>query len=125
MKKLLVVSASLLSGVAVAAMPVNQPIGSSFTLSGSPNKRVLSTALHNPAAPFLMVNKEDNDSFRFGIIGPIGIFIEMGDVSDLGDQVEELEEILDATASSAGASEANDILDDISDTAYVKTSVSM
>lgn len=130
MKKLLVLSTSLLSTAAMAAMPVNQPIGSSFTLSGSPNKRALATALGNPAAPFLMVNEQDDDNFRFGILGPLSVGIEMGDVSDLGDRMEEVEDILDAnyadaTAAQNGLNEANAILNEIGDSAYVKTSIGM
>lgn len=129
MKKLILMSTTLLSSAVMAAMPVNHPVGSSFTLSSSPNQRALSTALGNPAAPFLMVNEQDNDSFRFGILGPLGIGIEMGDVSDLSDQVEDLEDILDDPSGYSSISDAedaaNEILDQIGDTAYVKTSVSM
>ncbi|WOD06423.1 conjugal transfer protein TraF [Marinomonas sp. GJ51-6] len=109
----------------MAAMPVNHPVGSSFTLSSSPNQRALSTALGNPAAPFLMVNEQDDDSFRFGILELLGIGVEMGDVSDLEDQVEELEDILDGTYYVGAEDDANEILDQIGDTAYVKTSVNM
>jgi hypothetical protein len=70
-----------------------------------------------------MVNEQDNDSFRFGIVGPLGIGIEMGDVSDLSDQMEDLEDILDN--GSGTQAEANAIVDEIGDTAYIKTSVSM
>ncbi|BFM50942.1 conjugal transfer protein TraF [Marinomonas sp. THO17] len=130
MKKLLVLSTSLLSTAAMAAMPVNQPIGSSFVLSSSPNKRALATALGNPAAPFLMVNEQDDDNFRFGILGPLSIGVEMGDVSDLGDRMEEIEDILDANYANAiaaqnGLNEANAILNEIGDSAYIKTSVGM
>lgn len=129
MKKLILVSSSLLSTAALAAMPVNQPIGSSFTLSSAPNQRALATVFSNPAAPFLMVNQEDDDNFRFGIIGPVGVGIEMGDVSDLSDQAEELEDIIDATyttvnEANAALNKANGILDGIGDTAYVKISAS-
>jgi hypothetical protein len=130
MKKIVVVSTSLLSSAVMAAMPVNHPVGSSFTLSSAPNIRALSTAVANPAAPFLMVNQEDNDSFRFGILGPLGIGLEMGDVSDLDDRAEELENILDATYSNvteanAALGKANRILSGVGDTAYIKTSLSM
>jgi hypothetical protein len=130
MKKLLIVSMSLLSTAVMAAMPVNQPTGSSFTLSSAPNQRALSTALGNPAAPFIMVNQQDDDNFRFGILGPLSVGVEMGDVSDLGDRAEEIEGILDATYTTLGqvnnaASSVEDILDDVSKTAYIKTSVSM
>ncbi|NLQ18307.1 conjugal transfer protein TraF [Marinomonas sp. M1K-6] len=132
MKKLVIVSTSLLSSAVMAAMPVNHPVGSSFTLSNAPNIRALSTVHGNPASPFLMVNQEDDDNFRFGILGPLGVGVEMGDVSDLGDRAEEIEDILDADYSSstptelqAEADKANEILKGIGDTAYIKTSLSM
>lgn len=130
MKKLAIFSTSLLSSAVMAAMPVNQPVGSSFTLSSAPNIRALSTVHGNPAAPFLMVNQDDNDSFRFGILGPLSIGVEMGDVSNLGDQIEQIEDILDATYVDANAAQAelnraNNIIDKIGDTAYIKTTASM
>ncbi|WP_417537421.1 conjugal transfer protein TraF [Marinomonas sp.] len=128
MKKLILVSSSLFSTAVLAAMPVNQPVGSSFTLSSAPNQRALATALANPAAPFLMVNQEDDDNFRFGILGPLSIGIEMGDVSDLGDRAEEIEDIIDNSTSGTAnndKTEIEGILSDIGDSAYVKTSVNM
>ena len=128
MKKLILVSSSLFSTAVLAAMPVNQPVGSSFTLSSAPNQRALATALANPAAPFLMVNQEDDDNFRFGILGPLSIGIEMGDVSDLSDRAEKIEDIIDnSTAGTAAADETRveAILADIGDSAYVKTSASL
>jgi len=128
MKKLLLVSTSLISTAVMAAMPVNQPIGSSFTLSSAPNQRALATVFSNPAAPFLMVNQEDEDNFRFGIVGPLSVGIEMGDVSDLGDQVEEIEDLIDnanALNAVSNKNRANEILDEIGDTAYAKTSLGM
>lgn len=101
MKKLLIVSTSLLSTAVMAAMPVNQPTGSSFTLSSAPNQRALSTSLGNPAAPFIMVNQQDDDNFRFGILGPLSVGVEMGDISDLDDRAEEIENIIDANYTTA------------------------
>ena len=129
MKKLLILSTSLISTAVMAAAPVNQPIGSSFTLGSSLNQRALTTASANPAAPFLMVNDQEGDSFRFGIIGPIGVGVEFGDISDLSDQIDRAEAKLDATYSSVteandAISEVNGILNDIADTAYVKVSAS-
>ncbi|MBR7889474.1 conjugal transfer protein TraF [Marinomonas sp. A79] len=128
MKKLILLSSGLLSTAVFAAMPVNQPTGSSFTLSNAPNQRALSTVFANPAAPFIMVNQADDDSFRFGILGPLSIGVEMGDVSDLGDQVEEVEDLIDnatALTASGDVAKANKILDDIGDNAYIKTTASM
>ncbi|TYL48570.1 conjugal transfer protein TraF [Marinomonas sp. IMCC 4694] len=129
MKKLVLISSSLFSTAVFAAMPVNQPIGSSFTLSSAPNQRALATVFSNPAAPFIMVNQEDDDNFRFGIIGPIGVGVEMGDISDLGDRAEDIEDILDATYTNApqaqaALNKANGILNGIDETAYIKTSLS-
>ena len=129
MKKLLILSTSLISSAVMAAAPVNQPIGSSFTLGSSLNQRALATASSNPAAPFLMVNDQEGDSFRFGIIGPIGVGIEFGDISDLTDQIDRAEEILDATyttpaAAQSALDEVNGIVTNIADTAYVKVSAS-
>ncbi|WP_421849289.1 conjugal transfer protein TraF [Marinomonas sp.] len=95
MKKLLFVSSSLLSTAALAATPVYLPTGSSFTLGSSVNQRALSTSLSNPAAPFLMVNEQDEDNFRFGIVGPISVGVELGDVSDLQDRVDKLQDLVD------------------------------
>ncbi|QUX94777.1 hypothetical protein C0J08_04845 [Marinomonas sp. CT5] len=95
MKKLLFVSSSLLSTAALAVTPAYLPAGSSFTLGSSVNQRALSTSLNNPAAPFLMVNEQDDDNFRFGIVGPISIGVEMGDVSDLQDRVEKVQDLVD------------------------------
>ena len=129
MKKLLILSTSLISTAVMAAAPVNQPIGSSFTLGSSLNQRALATASSNPAAPFLMVNDQEGDSFRFGIIGPIGVGVEFGDISDLTDQIDRAEEILDATyttpaAAQSALDEVNGIVTNIADTAYVKVSAS-
>ncbi len=115
MKKMLVVAGSLACSVSYAASPVFQPIGSSFTLGTSANPASLSTSLTNPAAPFLMVDTEAGDRFRFGIIGPGGFGYEMGQVDSLSDEIDRLEEKLDETAETAEAAqdlkdEANDIV---------------
>ncbi|NLV00388.1 hypothetical protein B6N13_20175 [Marinomonas sp. UCMA 3892] len=128
MKKIVLASGCLFSSTIFAAMPVNHPVGSSFTLSNAPNIRALSTVLGNPAAPFLMVNQEDNDSFRFGILGPLSVGVEMGDVSDLDDRAEELEDLIDnsnAGNAATNKARADKILSEIGETAYVKTSASL
>lgn len=109
MKKMLVIAGSLACGVSYAASPVFQPIGSSFTLGSSANPSALSTSLYNPAAPFLMVDTEEGDRFRFGIIGPGGFGYEMGQVDSLTDQIDELETLLDKEVTSA--SQAQDLQD--------------
>lgn len=110
MKKLLLVSSSLLSTAALAATPVYLPAGSSFTLGSSVNQRALSTSLSNPAAPFLMVNEADDDNFRFGIVGPISIGVEMGDVSDLSDRVDKIQALVDGLSAADINSIKNDII---------------
>ncbi len=115
MKKMLVVAGSLACSVSYAASPVFQPIGSSFTLGTSANPASLSTSLTNPAAPFLMVDTEAGDRFRFGIIGPGGFGYEMGQVDSLVDNIDALEEKLDEEVSDPSAAdelknEANEII---------------
>ncbi len=130
MNKLIFLPCCLLSAAAISATPVYQPIGSAFTLSSAPNQRALSTSLSNPAAPYLMINQQEDDSFRFGILGPVSIGVEMGDVSDLVDQTDKLEDLVDASYSSVASAQvaldqANAIINDIGETAYVKTSLGM
>ncbi|RDL44601.1 hypothetical protein DN730_09440 [Marinomonas piezotolerans] len=106
MKKMLVIAGSLACGVSYAASPVFQPIGSSFTLGSSANPSALSTSLYNPAAPFLMVDTDEGDRFRFGIIGPGGFGYELGQVDSLTDEIDRLEKKLDETAQTAEAAQA-------------------
>ena len=96
MKRLLIISTTLVSMNVIAATPVGQPIGSSFTLGSAPNQRALSTALNNPAAPYIMVNQDDDDNFRFGIIGPINIGVEVGDVGNVSDTIDEMTDLTDS-----------------------------
>lgn len=118
MKKLLFVSSSLLSTVALSATPVYLPAGSSFTLGSSVNQRALSTSLSNPAAPFLMVNEQDEDNFRFGIVGPISFGVEMGDVSDLSDRVEKVQDLVDSLSATDIESIKTEVLNSGSAAAY-------
>lgn len=128
MKKYLVIAGGILgASVTMAAMPVYQPIGSSFTLGSATNQRSLSTSLSNPAAPFLMVNSDEKDSFRFGILGPLGVGYEAGDVSDLNDRVDDLQDLLDKQYTTGAQAEAarvsaNKIINEIGQKAYVKVS---
>lgn len=118
----------LISSQLMAAMPVYQPVGASYTLGTMANKRSLSTSLANPAAPYLMTTLQ---SFRHGYLGPIGFGYEVGDVSNLEDQVDELEGIVSSTsytsvaAADAAIARANGIIGDIADTAYIKFSGSL
>ena len=95
MKKTLLLAGGLVSTLGFAAQPVFQPIGSSFTTGGSPNQRALSTSTNNPAASFLMVNSEEDDHFRFGILGPGGFGYELGQVDSLEDKINDLTDELD------------------------------
>ena len=125
MKKMLVVAGSLACSMSYAASPVFQPIGSSFTLGSSANPSSLSTSLTNPAAPYLMVDTEAGDRFRFGIIGPGGFGYEMGQVDSLQDQIDELDELLDEEVSSASQAQtlqnkANEVIATLGDDANGK-----
>lgn len=129
MKKSLTLTAMcLLSGAAMAAMPVYLPVGSSYTLSGAVNPRALSTSLSNPAAPYVMASTSAGKSWRAGFLGPIGLSYEVGKVSHFTDRVDDLENILDRTnyssvaEANAAIADANSIISDIADSAYVKVS---
>lgn len=113
MKKTLLLAGGLVSSISFAAQPVFQPIGSSFTTGGSPNQRALSTSTNNPAASYLMVNSLEDDSFRFGIIGPGGFGYELGQVDSLETKVDELETLLDKE--DIGISDINTVKDKAND----------
>jgi len=55
------------------------------------NKEHCLPALGNPAAVFLDGDQDDEDNFRFGILGPLSVGVEMGDIKRLGDRAEEIE----------------------------------
>ncbi|TPE50305.1 type IX secretion system membrane protein PorP/SprF [Maribrevibacterium harenarium] len=128
MKKLLLVAGSIACGASYAASPVFQPIGSSFTLGTSANVRALSTSLNNPAAPFLMVNTEEGDRFRFGIFGPGGFGYEFGQVDSLVDKIDqlndkidnELDNVNDPSGADALKDELNDIIASLGENANGK-----
>ncbi|TBR37524.1 hypothetical protein CBF23_014535 [Marinomonas agarivorans] len=127
MKKLILLS-GLVSTVSFAAQPIFHPIGASSTLGSVTNSRALSTSFSNPASGYLMVNHKANDSFRFGLIGPIGIGYELGEVDSLIDEIDELEDILDNGVSStaeANAAQAkfNDFLQEAGEKGYAKATV--
>ncbi|WCN12378.1 conjugal transfer protein TraF [Marinomonas mediterranea] len=111
MKKGLLLATSLASSISFAASPIYQPTGSSFTLGTSVNKRALSTALYNPAAPFLMVNNKDGDRFRMGLFGPMAFGYELGQVDSLEESIDELDAKLDSDIDTV--EEAEDVLDDV------------
>ncbi|REG82882.1 conjugal transfer protein TraF [Marinomonas pollencensis] len=118
----------LLSGYTMAAMPVYLPVGSSYTLGGVVNPRALSTSLANPAAPYAMASTSAGKSWRAGFLGPVGVAYEVGKVDDFTDRVDDLEDILGKTdyasiaEANAALDDANSILNDLSESAYVKLS---
>jgi len=124
MKKAFIVTGCLISSVAFAA-PVSQPFGSSFTLGSSANPASLMTSLGNPAASYFMVNSEEGDNFRTGIVGPISFGYEVGEVDSLEDNIDDLDALLDrqynteAEAQSA-LSEANGIIAQLGEDANLK-----
>ncbi|GAB3489152.1 conjugal transfer protein TraF [Marinomonas epiphytica] len=127
-KSLLALIVSFASAHLMAAIPVYQPVGTSYTLGTMANKRSLSTSLANPAAPYLMTTLK---SLRHGYLGPIGFGYEMGSISNLEDQVDELEDTLSSESYSSTAeaeaaiAKANGVISDIADTAYIKFSGSV
>lgn len=107
---------------AVASVPIYLPIGSNTVLGSYANRQSLETSLSNPAAPYLMAPVGD---FRVGLIGPLDIGLEIGDVSDLEDKVSDLEDILDAEYSSqaeidAALEKVNSTISSLEESAYVK-----
>ncbi|KZN13424.1 conjugal transfer protein TraF [Marinomonas sp. TW1] len=82
----------LVSSSVMAAMYTYQPIGSSTVLGSYGNRHALSTAMGNPAAPYLMANLQ---GFRIGFVGPIGIGVEGGGVGTINDKVDSLEASVD------------------------------
>ena len=94
MKKIIVLS-SVFCSMSFAAQPVFHSLGASSTLGSITNSRALSTSLSNPASGYLMVDDRKDDSFRYGLIGPIGIGYELGEVDSLIDQIDKLEKIID------------------------------
>ncbi|CUB04822.1 conjugal transfer protein TraF [Marinomonas fungiae] len=127
MQKALIIAGSLACGAAVAA-PVSQPFGSSFTLGSSANPASLMTAMGNPAAAYFMVNSEEGDNFRTGILGPIGVGYEVGEVDSLEDKIDELDDLLDQEVTTIGQalniqSRANDLLAQMGEDANLKVMV--
>lgn len=101
-RKAYLVLLSCYSGLCLSAQPIYHPIGAGVTLGSIANTRSLSTSLSNPASPFLMFDDNearDNPSgqFRFGLIGPGGVGVEVGDLDSLSDEMDELESVLDDT----------------------------
>lgn len=125
MKKLMLLG-GLVSTVSFAAQPIFHSIGASSTLGGATNSRALSTSFSNPASGYLMVNDKENDRFRFGLIGPVGVGYEVGEVDSLTEQIDELEDILDnGTTDPTGAqTKFNSFLVEAGEKGYVKGTIS-
>ncbi|SBS26011.1 hypothetical protein MSP8887_00313 [Marinomonas spartinae] len=117
---------ALFSSLTMAAMPVYLPVGSSYTLSGVINPRALSTSLSNPAAPYLMGSVSSGQNVRLGLLGPVGLSYELGEVGNLTDKVDDLESLLNRTdyqsqaEVNAAIAKANSIVSDVASTAYIK-----
>ena len=94
-KNVLLIGVTVLSASTFAAQPVSQPMGASFTLGSSVHPSALSTATSNPAAPFFMVDTEQGDHWRTGILGPIGVGYEVGEVDSIEDNIDELDDLLE------------------------------
>lgn len=127
MKKVLLVASGLISATSFAALPA-QPFGSSFTLGSSVQPSSLSTASGNAAAPYLMLNSEEGDSLRTGIIGPFGFGYEVGKVDSLEDKIDELDDLLDQDVSTvtqalAIQAQANDLIEQLGQDATLKAMV--
>lgn len=127
MQKALFIAGSLACGAAIAA-PVSQPFGSSFTLGSSTNPASLMTAMGNPATAYFMVNSEAGDNFRTGILGPIGVGYEVGEVDSLEDKIDELDDLLDQEVTTIGQalniqSRANDLLAQMGEDANLKVMI--
>ena len=91
------------SAICVSGQPIYHPIGAAVTLGTVSNIRSLSSSLSNPASPYLMFDENearDNPSghFRFGLFGPGGIGVEVGDIDSLADELDGLESVLDDTS---------------------------
>lgn len=112
---------------------IYQPMGSATTIGSATNIRSLSTGLGNPASAFLMfddkVFKDDPDGhFRFGILGPISVGYETGDLDSLSDELDGLESVLDDTdltyaEALAAQSQYNAFLANAGEEGFVKASV--
>lgn len=123
---------SLYSALSMAGQPVYHPIGSASTLGAVTNSRFISSNLSNPASPYLMFDENesrDNPSgqFRFGIFGPGGVGIEVGDLDSLSDDVDGLESVLNDSSLTyaealAAQTKYNAFLDEAGEKGVVKVS---
>ena len=128
-KNLLLIGAAVLSASVFAAQPVSQPMGASFTLGSSVHPSALSTAMSNPAAPFFMVDTEQGDHWRTGIVGPIGVGYEVGEVDSIEDNIDELDDLLDRQVTTVAQvralqARANQIVAEMGQDANLKAMVS-
>lgn len=129
-RKTYLVLLSFYSALSVSGQPIYHPIGAGTTLGTVTNIRSLSSSLSNPASPFLMFDDNearDNPSgqFRFGLIGPGGVGIEVGDLDSLSDEMDELESVLDDTdltyvEAVAAQTKYNAFLENAGENGYVK-----
>lgn len=123
---------SFYSALCVSGQPIYHPIGAATTLGSVTNIRSLSSSLANPASSLLMF--DDNEwrdnpkgQFRFGLIGPGGVGVEVGDLDSLSDEMDGLESALndtDLTYDEAVSAQAqyNAFLDNAGEQGYAKVS---
>ncbi|MCW8109161.1 conjugal transfer protein TraF [Alteromonas ponticola] len=93
--KLAVITATLFSTYTLADQPIYHPIGPSLTQGKISSKYDLTSIMNNPAASPLVFDKDKDENWRVGAIGPFGIGYEVGQVDDLVDELDELIDILD------------------------------
>ncbi|MBJ7550837.1 conjugal transfer protein TraF [Marinomonas ostreistagni] len=129
MKQKLLLAGGLVLGFS-ATVQASQSLGSSFTLGSSANPASLMTSLSNPAAPYFMVNSDEGDSFRTGILGPVSVGYEVGEVDSLEDKIDELDDLLDQEVTTVTQAleiqnQANDLIAQMGQDANLKVMLGM
>ncbi|NMH60910.1 conjugal transfer protein TraF [Alteromonas ponticola] len=93
--KLALFTATLFSTYISADQPIYHPIGPSLTQGKISSQYDLTSVMNNPAASPLVFDKNQDENWRVGAIGPFGLGYEVGQVDDLVDELDELIDILD------------------------------
>lgn len=110
---LAVVGLPLIASTVSANQSLVSP-GYSATTGGVTTQRTVHTSSHNPASLNLLTHK--NENLRFGYLGNLGVYAEVGEVDDLDTKLDQLVDDLDeldALGSSATAAQYQDIADRI------------
>lgn len=131
-KKLYLALLGFYSASCWTGQPIYHPIGSAVTLGTVTNSRFISSNLSNPASPFLMFDENESrdnpaGQFRFGMVGPGGIGLEVGDLDSLSDEMDGLESVLNDTSLTyaealAAQTKYNAFLQNAGEKGYVKVS---